>query len=536
MYTENKEDIIEHLTIVECKYDNTKEDGWKWIPIRLRRDKTEELRSGYKNYGNAYHVALSVWDSIHQPVSESMIKGEEDIPDISIGFSNDIYYNNDGSSSETKSLRNFHNQYVKRKLIMSVTQPGNTLIDIAVGKGGDISKWRDSKLSFVLGIDVSPDNIINRSDGACSRYIRYKQKMNGLFDAIFLHGDSSKLIKNGDAFTDENNRNIMHQLISTTPKDDTQPFMVKKYYGIGRDGFDVVSCQFAMHYFFKDKLSLHQFLVNVSDMCKVGGYFIGTCFDGVKIFEMMKNKKRDESMSYYKNDKEILTITKKYNDEFFMNDDSSLGYEIEVFQESINKTFSEYLVHFYYLQRIFAIYGFSLVSDKDHAYKKFGQYDGMPMFEDLYRSLKQEKATHSNKYNHMIMDSTEQSISFLNRAFIFKKLNAIPDYIRDKPQIVGDTETLSYPSRENRKEKMDIIQILNEQHTNLDQYMRFRNILQNLNYSPDFDSNVFMTYVFEQQKEHGLISDFNLYKGFIEYFKEYKDKQESDEKTKKMWL
>ena len=39
---------------------------------------------GYKNYGNSYHVAMSVWDSIHQPVSESMIKGEEDIPDISI--------------------------------------------------------------------------------------------------------------------------------------------------------------------------------------------------------------------------------------------------------------------------------------------------------------------------------------------------------------------------------------------------------------------------------------------------------------------
>ena len=44
--------------------------GWQWIPIRVRYDKTAELNSGRKNYGNAYHVAQSVWRSINNPITK----------------------------------------------------------------------------------------------------------------------------------------------------------------------------------------------------------------------------------------------------------------------------------------------------------------------------------------------------------------------------------------------------------------------------------------------------------------------------------
>ena len=36
--------------------------------------------------------------------------------------------------------------------------PGNTLLDVSVGKGGDIYKWINAKLSFVVGIDINRDN------------------------------------------------------------------------------------------------------------------------------------------------------------------------------------------------------------------------------------------------------------------------------------------------------------------------------------------------------------------------------------------
>ena len=65
--------VFDDETIVEFKYDPTKPKFWQWTPIRVRLDKTADYRSGGRNYGNAYHVAQSVWRSIHNPVTESMI-------------------------------------------------------------------------------------------------------------------------------------------------------------------------------------------------------------------------------------------------------------------------------------------------------------------------------------------------------------------------------------------------------------------------------------------------------------------------------
>ena len=74
------------------------------------------------------------------------------------------------------NMRDFHNKYVKRKLIKAVSKRGDTLIDFAVGKGGDMPKWIDAKLDFIFGVDISPDNIDNVMDGAYARYLFQKRE------------------------------------------------------------------------------------------------------------------------------------------------------------------------------------------------------------------------------------------------------------------------------------------------------------------------------------------------------------------------
>ena len=78
MMTEDEKDTFTDGTIVEFRYDMTMDAGWQWIPIRVRKKKTAEYRAGKNNFGNAYHVANSVWRSVHNPVRESMIS-ERDI-------------------------------------------------------------------------------------------------------------------------------------------------------------------------------------------------------------------------------------------------------------------------------------------------------------------------------------------------------------------------------------------------------------------------------------------------------------------------
>lgn len=113
MFSEENE-VFEDNTIVEFRYDLSREGQWRWVPLRVRYDKTSEFRRGIRNYGNAYHVANSNWYSIHNPISEEMISTGQDIPD-EIGGDDDVYYNRIGANStnKTKAMRDFHNLFVK---------------------------------------------------------------------------------------------------------------------------------------------------------------------------------------------------------------------------------------------------------------------------------------------------------------------------------------------------------------------------------------------------------------------------------------
>ena len=102
-----------------------------------------------------------------------MITTGENIPDIS---DSEVYYKKITDRQDVRGLRIFLKIFVKRKLIMNVSSRGDTLMDTSVGKGGDLQKWIDSKLSLVFGVDLSKDNIENRINGACSRYLKAKKK------------------------------------------------------------------------------------------------------------------------------------------------------------------------------------------------------------------------------------------------------------------------------------------------------------------------------------------------------------------------
>ena len=427
MFTENNE-IIEDNTIVEFRYDITREKEWRWIPLRVRYDKTAEYRSGFKQYGNAYHVAQSNWYSINNPITIDMLTTGNNIPDEFAD--DDVYYNSKKGFSHTKALRDFHNLFVKKLLITQVSKPGDTLIDYAVGKAGDLSKWIESNLSFVFGIDLSKDNIQNKIDGACARYLNSKKKFKIIPDGLFIQGNASENIKNMNALYSEKGKLITKAVFGEGPKD--EKYLEKgilKSYGKGANGFNVSSIQFAIHYMFESPNTLHNFLTNISECTKLDGYFIGTSYDGKEIFNLLKDKKIGDSESIWDREQKnkLLEITKKYNNDDFPDNISSIGYSIDVFQESINKTFTEYLVNYDYLISVIENYGFRQLSS-DEA-KSFGIASGIGNFKELFSLMTQEiKADESarNKYGIAYkMTKQQKDISFLNKYFIFKKIRNV---------------------------------------------------------------------------------------------------------------
>lgn len=418
-------EIINDYDIAEFSFDidnyNVKKTGFLWKPLRIRYDKIEEnVGNNYKNFGNNYDTANNNWKSIHNAVTKEMITTGKDVPkddDIDL-ISNDddeVYYNSLTNKREGDliNLRKFHNE-VKSKIINDYSKKNNsiennTLFDIAVGMGGDLHKWIHSKIGFVFGLDISRDNIENSKKGACMRYLSVRRNKPHM---IFAVGDSSKLIKNGDAskeidlkISKENDYkqnkqvkygDIVDCVLNESPKSNIcdDYFMLKKYKGIGRNGFDIVSCQFAIHYFFESKEKLENFITNILQTTKKNGYFICTSYDGKIVFDKLKET---NNLTETKDDKILWRLEKNYDHTELKDDLSCLGYAINVYQKSINKYHTEYLVNYDYFENLMNIYGFQLLKREK--------------FEDVYDEL----------VNNIKLDETERNISFLNNYCVFQK-------------------------------------------------------------------------------------------------------------------
>ena len=128
-----------------------------------------------------------------------------------------------------------------------------------------------------------------------------------------------------------------------------------------------------------------------------------------------------------KGGKKIYELTKLYSETGFPDDDQSLGYPINVYQETINKVFREYLVNFDYFIQIMEDYGFVLI-DKEEAKTK-QMPNGTGLFSELYTNMQTETQSNyrlKNEYGDALnMSEEERRISFMNRYFIFKKIRTV---------------------------------------------------------------------------------------------------------------
>jgi len=420
MFTEEGQ-VIEDKMVVEFRYDSSKEGMWRWVPMRVRFDKTADFRMGHNSFGNDYSTANNNWSCIHNPVTEKMIATGQDIP--SRELSDDVYYNGVTNERLTLGMRDFHNLYVKKKLIQGVSKKGNILIDLACGKAGDLPKWISAELSFVFGIDISPDNIENRLDGACARYLNYKRTTTNMPYALFVTGNSCLNIRSGTNMFSDKGNSIVKAIFGDGPNTKNIGPAVTRQYSRGANGFDVTSCQFAMHYMFKDNKSFYNFIRNVSECTKLNGYFIATCYDGHTIFNLLKNKKQGETSEIYVDDKKVWSIRKEYDGTKFNDDESSLGYKISVYQDTINNSIDEYLVNYNFLVNTMEKYGLSIISREEA--KHMGLPEGSGMFIELFNMMENEVKKDKSKKNMfkeaLNMTGYEKDISFLNRYFVFKK-------------------------------------------------------------------------------------------------------------------
>jgi ribA/ribD-fused uncharacterized protein len=152
-----------------------------------------------------------------------------------------------------------------------------------------------------------------------------------------------------------------------------------------------VSCQFALHYACKSEQIFRDFAKNIERYC--GDRFFGTCVDGKAAYSLLLGKQT----VYFGTKKNIAgQYTKEYSDKDTWVEE--FGMPLKVFLESFDKPAIEYLVPFDKVTEIMKEVGFELQDTK--------------LFNEHY--------TAQNKF---ILTKEEQTFSFLNRSFVFKRVS-----------------------------------------------------------------------------------------------------------------
>lgn len=397
-------DEITDYSIVEFAYKNDESIIYplRWIPLRVRNDKTEMLRrTGLAGTANDFNTALNIWKSIKYPVTYELITGTKSITKADITDEDDIYYYRTTTRDKfaSKQMMDYHNTFIKNKLLISKFT--GTLFDLSCGKGGDLSKWLEYNYTKVLGVDISKDNIENPVDGIYARLIKNKLYDKSKHTYVFTKLDSSRKFTN--EYFDELD-NDYSQLAKNIWGIDKIAGL-EKYYNFVENKFDVVSCQFSIHYFFENEEKLDNLIWNIDKHLKTGGYFIGTCLDGCKVKDKLKGIKKGDSINGKKGDKIIWNIRKMYSS----NNLPTYGEAIDVYMESIGNIISEYLVNF------------------DILVAKLAKYNIVPVNKEELTKLNLENSyEHFDKQYNRLDDieeltSDEKIYSFMNMWFVFVK-------------------------------------------------------------------------------------------------------------------
>jgi len=466
--TEDSQEPIADNSVVEMRYDPTREPGWRWVPSRIRHDKTERLIRAielakatnkgivYSGVMNDEAVANSVWNSIHEPITLSMIRSGNEQPNdeesealikLRSGEITKTYYQRNAPKENLaliSGLQDFHNKYIKDTILLKTAlRTGKNLLDVACGKGGDLWKWINNGARNVVGIDYAGENITNPKDGAYRRYVDIKQKVHGRAPNVaFVIGNSSKRIVNGEAGANQQESDMLRSIFGKeNPQGALPPYIERVMAGTMLGGADVAACMFALHYFFESPATLDGFLTNLSETVKPNGLFIGCCFDGDNVFKLLRKMSIHEPLIRTEGDVTIWSITKEYEQNEFLADESSIGLAIDVEFISIGSKYREYLVSFNYLVSRMAKIGFRLLNDKELA--ELNLTHSTNTFDVSHEMAAKQRL------NYRMIDSVKE-FSFLNRWFIFKRQGAV--------EVVTPPIELMEPSSEIEEEADEEVQ------------------------------------------------------------------------------
>jgi len=299
-------------SVGEFRVGNYKDplEKFEWELIRIRSDRDVDVATG-RYFGNNYMVIELNWMSYLDPLVI------EDL-DTSVYFKT--------SDNPIHKISRQFNSSIK-SIIFESFSPNSKIVDLASGKGQDLFRYGNNKVEQVLFVEYDMTALLE----LISRKHSFAKKANHPMSILIQQADLNSPCKG-----------ITDQLIKTK--------------NITKQSFDIVICNFAIHYLVANTKSI----TNISNIVRwfvKDGRFIFTAFDGQAVFDLLdKNKGVWKS----KTDKKY-EIRKKYKEKKFKN----YGQQIDVLLPfSSGGFYTEYLVNISYIQQIFCVNNMTLVRNE----------------------------------------------------------------------------------------------------------------------------------------------------------------------------
>jgi hypothetical protein len=425
--------IIIDNTVVEFYYDNSEGEDvfvpekFRWKPLRTRHDKTESVLRYGKKYGNNSEVAIKIWRSIQTPILST------DFKDLSQGNNpdkNQFFYDKKIESLRqkighelivsaskqnvyfqkitnlAKPLRTFH-RWITSNIIYTYCNAqyqGDrqlTVFDLGCGRGAENMKFYYVAVSLYVGVDIAKEGLYSAVDGAISRYNQQRRNKPNFPKMHFIHADC------GTKLNYEEQNRALGGMIPENKQ------LIERFFGKSPTKFDVVNCQFAIHYLLANDITWTNLKYNLNLVLREGGYFLITHFDAKKVLEYLGDK--NMATGFYTDEKgnkqKLFEIVKKF-DKIDKSKPIGTGYAIDLFAAWMFEDGSyqtEYLVDYKFLEE-------DLLKDCN-----------LELIEtDLFENqFKMNKDFFKNYYQHMHNPSTRKFLEDVATYYDETELNKI---------------------------------------------------------------------------------------------------------------
>lgn len=340
MYYENI--LIKPFSIIEMIYKNG-----SWFPFKNRFDKEKEFRE-YMKKGifegpNSFNNAMFIKNLILNPITTEMISTGQ------------IYYI--GVNKKNSSIQNMikYNNLIKKDMYTSHLKRNMTLLELSGGRGGNLYDFLDKHPQFVYFTDYAKD-ALTEAERRYNYIVKEEPsyKTNILFKEYDLRENiCDKLSENANC------------------------------------KFDLISCHFAIHYFFETETTWKNFFNTIDKNIKSNGKFMFTCFDGKRVHKMLDKIKKNQKLEFKIKEKVVLGFTKLYDGR----KKSVFGRTIGCFVETIGEH-NEYLVDLEFLYDYF----------KTRSYKLIETIPFNSLFENYNIRLTEVEKKFTGLYNKVVFE------------------------------------------------------------------------------------------------------------------------------------